>query len=115
MTSFYADENFPLPVVEFLRSWGHNVLTVREAGKANLGIPDADVLAFAASQNRAVLTRNRRDFIRLHRLNPNHAGIVVCTEDPNFQGLAIRINEAVSTSTEEILKGQLIRVNRPQV
>lgn len=112
MADFYTDENFPLPVVEFLRSLGHDVLTAKAAGNANLGIPDEEVLAFAISQNRAVLTRNRRHFIRLHRLDPDHAGIVVCTEDSNLERLATRINEAISI--ESTLTGKLIRINRPQ-
>ncbi len=92
-----------------MSSLGHDVLTAKAAGNANLGIPDEEVLAFAVSQNRAVLTRNRRHFIRLHRLDPNHAGIVVCTEYLNFERLATRINEAIS-----ILKGKLIKINLPQ-
>jgi hypothetical protein len=35
MARFYADEQFPLPVVELLRNLGHDVLTVQEAGNAN--------------------------------------------------------------------------------
>lgn len=112
MTRFYADENFPLPVVEFLRDLGHDVLTVREAGKANLGISDELVLALAMEMDRVVLTGNRRDYMKLHRLQPNHAGIVVCTEDSNFDRLAGRIDRAISA--EDSLNGKLIRVNRPQ-
>ncbi|WP_445305160.1 MULTISPECIES: DUF5615 family PIN-like protein [unclassified Microcoleus] len=37
MLNLYADEQFPLPVVQLLRAFGHNVLTVQEAGKAGLG------------------------------------------------------------------------------
>lgn len=111
MAYFYSDENFPRPVIEFLRAMGHDVLTAQEAGNANLGIPDPEVLAFAASNDRAVLTRNRRHFIRLHIQQSDHAGIVVCTQDQNFERLASRINEAVSG--EESLRGKLIRVNRP--
>lgn len=59
------------------------------------------------------MTQNRRDVIRLHRLKPDHAGIIVCTEDRNFQRLATRIHEAISA--EESLKTKLIRVNRPAV
>jgi hypothetical protein len=33
MARFYADEQFPFPVVELLRTLGHDVLTVQEAGK----------------------------------------------------------------------------------
>jgi len=79
MARIYADEQYPLPVVEFLRPLGHDVLTVQQAGKAGLGIPDEDVLAFAVTNERAVLTLNRGDFIRLHRSQPNHAGIIICT------------------------------------
>ena len=52
---------------------GHDVLTVQEAGQANQRIPDHhQVLEFAMGQGRAVLTINRDDFIRLHRLRPDH-------------------------------------------
>ena len=42
MARFYADEQFPKRVVELLRDLGHDVLTVQEAGKANLKIPDEE-------------------------------------------------------------------------
>ncbi|MEG3841329.1 DUF5615 family PIN-like protein [Microcoleus sp. herbarium14] len=113
MARFYTDENFPLAVVELLRALGHDVLTAREAGNANLQIPDEDVLAFADSNNRTVLTRNRRHFMRLHLQNSDHAGIIVCTEDPNFERLATIINDAICA--EEPLRGKLIRVNRPSM
>ncbi len=112
MARFYADEQFPVAVVRFLRSFGHDVLTVQEAGNANQGIPDEDVLAFAGNNNRTILTLNRDDFIALHRLEPDHAGIIVCTRDQNWEQLATRINEAISSL--ETLSGQLIRVYRPQ-
>lgn len=111
MARLYADEQFPRRVSELLSSMGHNVLTVQQAENANLGIPDEEVLTFAASENRAVLTLNRFDFIRLHRSQPDHAGIIVCTDAPDRNQMAIRINEAISA--EEILTGKLIRVNRP--
>ncbi|MCL1469541.1 DUF5615 family PIN-like protein [Argonema antarcticum] len=112
LNSSYTDENFPLPVVELLRAFGHDVLTAQEAGNANLRIPDEDVLAFAVSNERVVLTRNRGDFIQLHRLQVGHAGIIVCKQDDNFERQARRINEAISA--EETLREKLIRVNRPQ-
>jgi predicted nuclease of predicted toxin-antitoxin system len=111
MARIYADEQFPRIVSELLRSIGNDVLTVQEAGNANLGIPDEDVLAFAISNDRAVLTLNRYDFIRLHRLKPDHAGIIVCTNDQDRPRLATRINDAISL--EETLGGKLIRVHRP--
>jgi predicted nuclease of predicted toxin-antitoxin system len=111
MARLYADEQFPREVVELLRPLGHDILTVQVAGNANQGIPDEAVLSFAVSDERAVLTFNRFDFIRLHRTQPDHAGIIVCKEDQDWEKLAIRINEPISTA--EPLTGKLIRVNRP--
>jgi predicted nuclease of predicted toxin-antitoxin system len=111
MARLYADEQFPRKVSELLRTMGHDVLTVQEAGNANQGIPDEEVLAFAVSDNRAVITLNRQDFIRLHRANPVDFGIIVCTNDTDRERMATRINEAIAA--EEPLQGKLIRVVRP--
>jgi len=111
MARFYTDEQFPFPVVELLRNLGHDVLTAQEAGNANQGILDEAVLAFAISQERAVLTINPDDFIRLHRLNSNHFGIVACTNNRNWEQFAARINEMITQ--EEPLLRKLIRVVRP--
>jgi predicted nuclease of predicted toxin-antitoxin system len=107
----YADEQYPYPVVKCLREFGHDVLTVQEAGKANQRIPDDEVLAFATDNDRAVVTQNRKDFIQLHSTQPNHAGIIVCTDDRNWNALAQRIHDAVGA--EESLQGTLIRIVRP--
>ena len=113
MASFYADEQFPFQVTELLRNLGHDVLTVQEAGNANQRIPDEQVLAFAVSQERAILTINRIDFIRLHRRDDQHFGIVVCTNNRNWQQFTAQVDEAVRI--EESLQGKLIRVVRPSV
>ena len=112
MARLYANENFPFPVVEELRRRGHDAVTVAETGRANQKMSDEDVLAFAISDERAVLTFNRRDFFRLHRQRPEHGGIVACTYDPDFVALAERIDAALANKTK--LVGQLIRVNCPQ-
>lgn len=106
----YSNENFPLPVVEALRAQGHDVLTTRDAGKSNEGIPDDEVLRFAIETGRAVITHNRQDFIRLHRLHPDHAGIIVCTDNADFPTLAAKVHAQLQQM--ESLTGQLVRVNR---
>lgn len=111
MARFYSNENFPLPAVEKLRTLGHDVLTTQEAGKASQAVPDEEVLKFATNDNRAVLTLNRRHFMRLHRENAMHAGIIACKFDPDFGGQAERIHKAIGAQSS--LNGQLIRVNRP--
>ena len=112
MANFYADEQFPYITSNRLIELGHDILTVQAAGNANRGISDEDVLAFATQQNRAVLTLNRRDFIRLHRQNQDHAGIIVCTDDSDKIRLADRIHQTISKNTESS-EGQLIRVVKP--
>lgn len=79
----YADENFPLRVVEELRGLGIDVLTALEDGRANQSITDQDILARAAELGRAIVTLNRRDFKRLYIQIPDHSGIIICTEDPD--------------------------------
>ena len=112
MARFYADENFPRQVVDGLRELGHDLLTVGESGKANQRIPDPEVLEFATQLERALLTINRRQFIHLHEIHPDHASIIVCTQDIDTERQATRIHEAVMPFAS--LRGQLIRVNRPQ-
>lgn len=111
MARLYANENFPLPVVEALRLAGHDVITVAETGQAEQAWPDEDVLEFATQADRALLTLNRKHFIRLHKRQLDHAGIVVCTFDPDFLSQSERISDAIEAATE--LRGQLLRVNRP--
>jgi hypothetical protein len=82
MARLYAVEDFPQPVTEELRRLGHNVRTVQEAGRAGQGIDDAEVLADATADQRAVLTHYHRDFKRLHRQGQPHEGIISCTQDP---------------------------------
>jgi len=111
MSRFLADENFPLPVVEELRRLGHDVVTIQEAGRANQQFSDKNVLNLASTGKRALMTLNRKHFIRLHEVSANHAGIIVCTMDLDYVGQAYRIHQAIKQYTT--LHGVLIKVNRP--
>lgn len=114
MALLYADENFDLPVVAQLRNMGHDVLTAHQAGQANRGVTDPQVLAFAAACGRAVLTFNRRHFVRLHQhtvAGGSHAGIIVCTKDSDVAALAQRIHQALAALPS--LANQLVRVRKP--
>jgi hypothetical protein len=113
VASLFADENFPLQVVEGLRRLGHDVLTSQESGQSGKATPDTEILAFATSLGRAVLTLNRRDFIRLHFQRAEHAGIIVCSQDPDTEGQARRIHDGIARDSS--LAGRLIRVDRPPV
>lgn len=112
----YADENFALGAVTELRRLGHDVLTAYEDGRANQTVPDEDVLARAVTLGRALLTMNRKDFKRLHwqvvGQGKEHAGIVICTYDPDFPGQAARIAEAVAATPN--LRGQIASHIKPR-
>jgi predicted nuclease of predicted toxin-antitoxin system len=108
---FYSNENIALQVVMELRRLGHDVLTSHQAGKANAAAPDPEVLAFATAESRILLSHNRRHFIKLHqRRTESHAGIVLCTFDPDFAEQARRIQESIAAVPQ--MEDQLVRVNR---
>jgi Domain of unknown function (DUF5615) len=109
---FYSNENIALQVVTELRRLGHDVLTSLDAGKANASVPDSEVLAFASTEKRILLSHNRRHFLFLHRQKTAvHAGIVLRTFDPDFVAVAGRIHTVVEATPQ--MRDQLVRVNRP--
>lgn len=108
MFRFYANENLTFELVELLRQQGYEVLTSLEAGNANQRIPDDQVLRTATADNRAVLTFNRDDFLRLHRSGVNHSGIIICKDDSDLSGLSQALHDYLMT--QEILQNCLLRV-----
>lgn len=50
---FLANENFPLPSINVLRSEGYDILNIAEVCP---GISDVEVVQKAISENRAILT-----------------------------------------------------------
>lgn len=111
MARFYADEDFPEPVVSRLRDLGHDIVTVRQVGRS--GRADQEVLADATADGRAILTHNHRHFKHLHPRNA-HAGIVSCSRDSDdLQGLAERIHFAVVAHLD--LANRFIRIVRPNL
>jgi len=113
LARLYTNENFPYPCAEILRTLGHDVLTVRNSGNSNKGMTDEEVLFFAKNEKRVVVTMNRKHFILLHKKHPDHYGIIVCTYDPDFDGLATRIDDILKSNSNT--KAKLFRVNRPNV
>jgi len=74
---FYTDQHFPGPASQGLRRHGIDLLTTLEAGRC--GLPDADQLAFATSQERVMVSFDP-DYLVLHRAGIQHAGIAWCPE-----------------------------------
>jgi predicted nuclease of predicted toxin-antitoxin system len=68
-------------LVSVLRKAGHEVLTINEIGLA--GSSDDVVLKYARAKNRILLTHNCDDFEGLHKINPNHLGILAVYRSSN--------------------------------
>ncbi len=86
---------------------------MQDAGQTGQSMSDEAALNFAQQTGRILLTLNRKHFVRLHRQNNKHSGIIVCSFDPDFESLAYRIHEAINEYQN--LSGQLIRINRPVI
>jgi predicted nuclease of predicted toxin-antitoxin system len=110
MIDLYSNENFPFDMVQALRQLGYNVLTSYDAGQANRGIPDDQVLAFAKQQKRTVITLNRDDFLKLHRSGIQHLGIIICKDDRDYVGQVQTLHAYLQTQTD--LTNRLIRVKK---
>lgn len=106
----YTNENFPIPAAQVLREYGHDVLTIQEAGHAGQAQSDEEVLALATRESRIIVTLNRRHFIALHLEKRTHAGILVCSFDPDFVRLGRRVHECLQRGGTWV--SRLERLNR---
>ena len=112
---FYANKNLATGLVEALRNLGYDVLTSYEAGNANQGISDEQVLVDAIVDQRCVITFNQDDFAALHRNGVDHMGTAVCQDDPERQQLAPVLHDYLTH--QKTLRNRLIRVlkkNQPE-
>lgn len=96
-------------MVKILREFGHMVITSYNAGQANQGIPDDEVLNYATQNNMILITFNRDDFIELHQSGLKHKGIVICKTDRDYQG-QVAIHEYLQTQFS--LENRLVRIKK---
>jgi hypothetical protein len=111
MARLYSDENLAIDLVEALRQFNHDILSSYDAGQANQGIPDDEVLDYATLNDRSVITFNRDDFVALHRNGVNHAGIIICKDDRDYLGQAQALHDYLLNQLDR-LHNRLIRVQR---
>lgn len=80
--SLYLDEMIPAVLAVVLRQYGYDVLTAKEADM--LAKSDEEQLIFAASNRKAIITFNIKDFVLLHQSwfseGKKHFGIIVSPE-----------------------------------
>jgi predicted nuclease of predicted toxin-antitoxin system len=111
MARLYSNENLAIDLVAELRKFNHDILSSYDAGQANQGIPDDEVLDYAKQNDRSVITFNRDDFVALHRSGVSHAGIIICKDDRDYIGQAQAIHDYLETQVDR-LQNRLIRVQR---
>jgi predicted nuclease of predicted toxin-antitoxin system len=99
--TFYLDEDLSPAIAAALRKRGVDVVSAHEVGQ--IGLSDAEQLAFAAGEGRCLVGANARDFRRLGHdaieQGRPYAGIVLCP--PRIPGLDVG---AVVSALVEIAK-----------
>ena len=107
------DEMYAPAVAGGLRALGHDVVSVHDPREAQLaGAPDADVLAAAQLDKRALVTENVRDFRPLESAlladGSHHAGFIYTTDrqfprgDPATTGRLIHALDALLRSSPKL-------------
>lgn len=70
----FANENLFEPIIDYLRSLGNDVLSIRDCGLS--GISDDEVYKKACKENRVIITMDK-DFTRIFRFPPQRCGGIV--------------------------------------
>jgi|SRR5579863_2269684 len=92
-----TDEHFPDQSTFGLRKLGHDVVRVRDrcANKAGDSHSDAEVLAMAISEGRAVVTENCSDFQALIKKTKTHNGVIGSKQFDDYRRQAKEIDHAI--------------------
>jgi len=101
----YVDEDVHKKLARELRRRGIDAISALEVGLEE--VPDVEHFAFAISQERAVLSFNRGDFVRLHRQYMEqgweHHGIIVSPQYPIGETLRRVLNLTSALSAEDMM------------
>ena len=110
------DEMFSDDIAEQLRAMGHDVISI-VADPALVGLPDEQVLAYAATAGRTLVTANIKDFVpldsRYRAADQSHAGLILVSTKifPQSRGLPSAITASLATllsDTAKIQSGQVL-------
>lgn len=114
------DEMFTDDIAEQLRSKGYDVISV-VANSALAGLPDDQILAYAATERRALVTANIKDFIpldtRYRAADQSHAGLILVSTKtfPQNRGFPSAVTTALTVllgGTAKIQPGQVLFLAR---
>lgn len=105
MLRFHLDEQVDTALGRALQRAGIDVTTT--VGANLRGVPDDVQIAFASSQNRVLVTRDR-DFLVLHSADQNHAGIIYFEQNRFSTGYMVRkLTQLSATLDPEEMVGQV--------
>src|ERR1700685_2241397 len=105
------DEMFSGDIARHLRAKGRDVISV-VADPALVGLPDDQILAYAASEGRALVTANIKAFVSLdsrHRAaGQAHAGLILVSTKtfPQNRGFPAAITTSLATLLSDTAKMQ---------
>src|SRR5277367_5007768 len=114
------DEMFSDNIARQLRAKGHDVISV-VADPALMGLPDDQILAYATTQGRALVTANIKDFVpldgRYRAAGQPHAGLILVSTKafPQSRGFLSAITASLATllsGTAKIQPGQVLFLAR---
>ena len=114
------DEMFTDDIARQLRTKSHDVISV-VADPALAGLPDDQILAYATTEGRALVTANIKDFIpldgRYRAAGRSHAGLILVSTKtfPQNRGFPSAITTSLATllsETAKIQSGQVLFLTR---
>jgi len=108
----HLNEHLSPRLADQLRKYGFDVTSTLEVGLVEAD--DAEQLAYAAANQRAIVTFNHRDFAVLHEQflvsGKEHWGIVFSTEE-TLDVLRRRLLRLLNTLSDDSLKNQIRWLN----
>jgi hypothetical protein len=114
------DEMFSDTIAQQLRTKGHDVISV-VAQPALVGLPDDQILAYATTEARALVTANTKDFMpldgRYQAAGQAHPGLILVSTKtfPQSRGFTTAIMaalEALLSDANKIQPGQVVFLPR---
>jgi hypothetical protein len=114
------DEMFSDSIAQELRTKGHDVTSV-VGQSALVGLPDDQILAYATTEGRALVTANIKDFmpldVRYQAAGQAHPGLILVSTKtfPQSRGFTVAIVAALETllsGPNKIQPGQVVFLSR---
>jgi predicted nuclease of predicted toxin-antitoxin system len=114
------DEMFSDTIAQQLRAQGHDVISV-VANAALVALPDDQILAYATTEGRALVTANIKDFIPLdgrHRTaGQDHPGLILVStktfpQNRSFTTAITAALDALLSGSNKIQPGQVVFLAR---